>query len=367
MPANPGLVDLANIVAQVDSQGAPENEEVTPLPPVREGTPPPEEPTVPEDDDQTQLPEEQQPPAPGDAEEATPGSATDDALSHTDSAELNEALKGLNNDARKHLIEMAREVAEGNTSIGQLKRGHKIAEDFRAEIEEMRQQLEQFKANPTATAPTAAPSNGLLPEIAKLKTMEEVETHAEKAKAAVRFLEDFLDDNPNGGEIHGKTYSRQEIKERKRGWQDELDQLPRQAQRLQFQQQAQVRRSDARAELEKDYPWVAQADHAETKAIQKILRENPWMQSFDSPEYVAAIHHRGMKSLQEELAQRKGAKPPPARPVPGKVPTGKPHVTAPAAGGSRRPGDASANSALKGVMEKRDRNSLATLVSVTGR
>lgn len=359
-----GLGDLANFVAQVDAQAAEQTEDVQPLPPVK-GDPEPVADPAPPDDGQTPAEGDEQTPA-------TPAEGGDDAvqtdLSHTENADLTEALKGLNADAQKHLIEMAQAVASGEANIGQLKRGHKIAEEFRAQIDELKAQVEDLSQRGTRSAERGTNSS-LPPEIARLNTLAEVEEKMTQAKAAVRFLEDFLDDNPNGGEINGQTYSRQEIKAKKRAWQDDLEQLPRQAVVLQQRQQAQVQRSSARLELERDYPWFKETTHPDVKAVKDTLKANPWMNDFPSPEYVAALWNRGQKAMVDELTARKTGKPAATtapKPPAGKVPLGKPHATT-AAVPAKTGGDASARSALSGVMEKGDRASLAKFLAATGR
>lgn len=365
MPERPGLTDLAKIVAQVDAQGG-EETETPPLPPVKGDAPTTDKPTEQPDDAQTDTPPSDEQ-TQADEQSSEDGEVQTD-LSHTDdNAELTEALAGLNADAKKHLAEMARAIASGDTSIGQLKRGHKIAEEFKAQIEELNAKIEDLSAERgagSATTNAITPKN-LPPEIAKLKTIEEVEQAAEKAKAAVRFLEDFLDENPNGGEIGGQSYTRQEIKAKKRAWQDDLEALPKQAHALIRNHEFQTRMNAARSDMETDYPWLKQADHVETKAVKTLVKVAPWQTAL--PEYSAAVWNRGHKSLQDELAQRKsGGKPPGASARPqGKAPLGKPHTTQAAAPkGSER---ASANSALIGVMEKGDKTSLAALIAATGR
>ena len=100
------------------------------------------------------------------------GEASDDQISTTDDTELNEALSSLNDDAKAKLIQMAKDVSEGKTTIGELKQGHRNMRKALQRIEELEAKLEG--GEDTAAAAPVAPTVKIPPEVAKLKELHEV-------------------------------------------------------------------------------------------------------------------------------------------------------------------------------------------------
>lgn len=93
-------------------------------------------------------------------------------------ATLPPELAGLPEDIRTQLLELAKEVADGKTSFGQLKRGHKLQD----EIQELQKQLEDARKTPVANVAEGK----LHPEVAKLNSESEIANKRAELKQLVK-------------------------------------------------------------------------------------------------------------------------------------------------------------------------------------
>ena len=348
--------DLANVLAQMDGETAADDND--PSTGAADATPEvaaDESPTA-DNPDNTDLPETE-PAAEGENPETA--EAEDDDLSQSQDSELNEALKGLNADARKHLIEAAQAVQNGETTLGQLKRQLKLGRQENEELQQLREKVKALESQPPVTS---APPN-IPPTVAKLKTVEEVEQRQETAESSIRAIEDFLEENPSGGMVGDKEFTRQELIARKRALQDELKVLPKWSAQIVAKQQFSQQQAEARKQIVKDFPVLNDPEHPDTKMAREFLK-NPLVQSNVAADYMALALARGHRELQAELVKRKAgtltAKPA-AKPA-GAVPVGKPHAggTAPA----RTKSNVSTGELIQGV---KDKKSFAELLEATGR
>lgn len=294
------------------------------------------------------------------------------------SAELNEALRGLNADARKHLVEMAQAVAKGDVNLGDLKRGHKLAQQYTQEITALREEIAELKAgsNGAADGP-AVPMGNLPPTVAKLKNLQEVKQREFTAKQSVRELTRFLRANPDGGQIGEKQYSADQIQGLIDGWQDELDVLPERAEQIKGQQATETRQREVRLALEEKLPQFYTQDNPVGKRAQELAKADPYLAGMPNRDFVSlalAIGEQELMKLLTPAAARPGVKPAvgkpngaPANGKPvGKVPLGKPHG-APGGAPARAEGGVPVKTALEQVQKDGSRKSLATLLTATGR
>lgn len=304
-------------------------------------------------------------------QEAEAEEADETDLSQSGDKEIDEALKGLNADAKKHLLEMVEAVSKGETSLGQLKRQLKLGRAENEELTRLRTENEQLRSAPaTIVAGKDIPAN-----VAKLKTAQEVEARTQQCESAIDAIEDFLDANPTGGTIgegeNAKEFTREQLLERKRAMRDELKALPKHGATLQQQAQLQANREAVRAEVVKDYPYLKDPENADTKTYQHLLKERPEFKQFPNGDYLALCMARGHRELQaEKTARTKGgtaARPGATRPVvktAGTVPAGKPHAAGGGAPARTSKGTAPVDQLLKGV---KDKSSFADLIEATGR
>jgi hypothetical protein len=353
---------FAEIVTQRDREPEPEPK----ASPTAKAEEAPEEPqdAPPVEEPGEEISEEQPPEAVDESAAAEDADETD--LSQPDN-ELTTALAGLNEDAKKHLIEVAQAIAKGETSIGQVKRQLKLGRQENEELAQLREKVKELEAQPPAITTHAA----LPPTVAKLKTVEEVEQRQELAETSVRAIEDFLEENPQGGAIGDKEFTRAELIQRKRAFQDELKALPKYAQALQQQAQFRHVQSENRKQVLADFPVLNDPENPDTKTAREFLK-NPLVANHPTPEYVALALARGHRELQTELAARKTGKVaaalkpgtrPPAATKPGTVPAGKPHAASSAPARSQ-PASAPVKELLGQV---KDKGSFAELLQATGR
>lgn len=280
-------------------------------------------------------------------------------------SQVEQALEGMDDDAKGHLIELADFVKHGG-SLKDLKQGHKLLQ----RITELERSHAEELENVRASAASAPATTGNFPKsVAALKTVQDVRDRHEQVNGYVDYITDLLDANPGGpdtvvAEEGGKQYTRQELITRRSELRTEARQLPQRAQQIQGDAQRQAAQVKATSEFRSDFPWSGDANHAETKAIRQKLKDNPFLNHmFISPEYAAAVWMRGEKAMQQELAARKkspGARPA-AKPV-GKVPLGKPH--APSAGAAGRPAAAAstATSAMTRLKKEHSADALADVM-----
>ena len=348
---------FAKVVAMRDREPEPVAPQASPEPQAEPGTDDPAQtPSVEEPDPNLTEPK---PEAGGDEPKTEGADGTD--LSQTEDKTFKEALAGLNEDAKASLIEVAQAIAKGETTLGEVKRRMKLGRQENEELTQLRQEVERLK-----TAPPAVKSAAPIPEtVLKLKTLEEVEARSELADTSIRAIEDFLEENPSGGVIGDKEFTRAELIQRKRLFQDELKALPKQAQALQQRDQFNQVKTEARKQILADFPVLNDPENPDTKAAQSLLKSDPVINQYPNADYLALALARGHRELQAELAARKGGKPaakPAAKPA-GVVAPGKPHQGAAAPARSQN-GAAPVGDLLKGV---KDKVSFAELLAATGR
>lgn len=349
---------LLEMLGKMDEPAADPTQNPTPSQPESE----PETPQQPADDGepgQNDLPPEEQPQG---EDEVPPEGELKDDLSQPEK-ELAEKFQKLNPDAKAKLLDMVNSIEKGETSIGELKRGHKLT----SQIAELQRQIEELKTE-AETAATRTGDTSQPPGVAKLKTVQEVDARLDAATDAVRAIEDFLEEHPEGGEIKGKEFTRRQLIERKRELQDEIRQLPKRAQQIQQQTQMAQTQAQARSGFAKDYPWVDDPEHPSTIAVQNRLKTNPWLKNFASPEYVAHVWNLGEKAAQVEAAARKGGGKNgtvPTTPTKPKVPSGKPHAPSSASLPRSNP-KADVGAALNRARKEGSQSSLAALIDAAG-
>ena len=269
-------------------------------------------------------------------------------LSQTGDAELDAALNDLTPAMRKHVVEVSKllgdTVKPGELPrIGQLlSERHQLAETVATLTRERDEALQKAEAGGT---PASATGTVALPEnVAKLKSIGEVRARAVTARDSIRAIEDFLEENPEGGEVGGRTYSKKEMVQLKRQWQDELEALPQRQEQLQQTERFTQAQAQTRRQVLADYPWLNDPQHPVTSKIADAIKAVPLLKTTVAPEYWAAVLIRGKQAMDAELAQRKtkgnGGSPavtPGVKPV-GKVPARNPHAGG--GGATAQPGKA---------------------------
>lgn len=373
---------FAEVVAQVDREPEPENKEPTESG-AKPGTETPETPETEAAPANDLSPEEQQrleakaeelgltleEVQAQEAAEAEAGAGAGETVDLSQlEPEVAEALKGLNGDAQKHLIEIAQAVANGETTIGQVKRQFKLGKAENEELQTLRQRVQELEARP----PVAAASN-VPPSVAKLKTVEEVEARTEQLQDSVQAIEDFLDENPNGGQIGEQEFTRAQLVQRKRGLQEELRALPKQAQALQATARLTQEQATVRAGVVKDFPYYADETNPDAKLAREMIQGTPAIKAFPNMDYLALALARGHRELQAEKTKRAAGRLGAAakagvqasRPgvKPGVVAAAKPHTAVSAA--TKAPtGGKPVGELVKNV---KDKDSFAALLEATGR
>lgn len=309
-----------------------------------------------------------------DLSQGTEGTETTD-METAETAVLPAELAGLPEDVREQLLDIAREIAEGSTNFGELKRGHKLIAKHAEEMERLQGEVEGLRTQ-LAEASTAAAGDGRTP----FKSVKEVK----ERELRLRKLIDWCDDNPEGGEQNGQEFSAEDVKAARRAARDELNyQLPEIREQLQAHEQRQAQfsqaQSAAKANVLKTFPELKDSENPEAQAVGNILSKQPWMKSaFVSPEIAALTWHLGEQALRERAKKRGiafGANGLPAKAgVPGAARTpakaGTPNRPAvrtgrPASGGTAagaRPGGATSVAGAKERIEKE--HSVAALAAL---
>jgi hypothetical protein len=312
------------------------------------------------DPGQNDLPPEEQSQSGNDSQD---DSEDQNALSQID-AEFTERLKGLNADARKHLLELSEALANNETSIGQLKRNLKLDRRENEELARLRDEVEQLRAE-TAAAPTTQTPEGF----AKFKTVEQVEKRLNEVRDYSDAIQDFLDANPGGPDatynMDGKEVTRSQLIARRAELRKELQQLPRHAETIKHQAQLQQQRQQVTAQIRKDFPYLNDADHADTVMVRQLVRD-PKFSDVPNAEFIALAIVKGAKVLEAE--RKAGIKKPAttAAAVRGKVPLGKPHTSAGPSAPPRTSPQGNPKAALERVRKEGSETALAALMSQMG-
>lgn len=284
------------------------------------------------------------------AEAAAAGGAPEGALP----AELAD----LPEDVRNELLALAAEVAEGKTSFGELKRGHKLIGKHAEEVQRLNEELDGYKAK--LAEATAGNTSG--PTL--FKSVADVEARELKLQKVI----DWCEDNADGGQNGDVEFTAAEVKQMRREARDELKYtLPAQKQKLQAaaQQQTQftAQQTAARPQVLEQFPQLKDPQNPETRQVNEMLRKQPMLKAmFVSPELAALTWIRGEAAVRAELAKRSPN---------GKVQSPKANGQSPKAGAIPKgrpsgPGGSAAPARTNGVTVAKAKEQIAKERSVGG-
>lgn len=218
----------------------------------------------------------------------------------------------------------------------------------------------QVESLPTAELPE---------DVAKLKTVADVEREAARAKTLVRRIQRELDMNPGGPdtehELDGQTFRRQQLVEFRELLSDKLDTLPKR--RAQIEAVAANANANAaqRAALARDWPVLQDPEAQTTQLFNRFMRL-PHIASQPAAPVLAFTLARGYEAMTADLAARRNNGPGRTAVAAGRVPAGKPHTgggaaaAQPTAGGQIR-------SALDRFEKESSNEAFAALLKATGR
>jgi hypothetical protein len=344
-PGVPQTLPEDEITPTPAADASPEN------PPAEPGT---EETTGEESNPETTPPEADQDPQPE-------GKTDEDVLSQPED-QISAAAAGLDETQRTQLLDMLKSVKEGGTSWKDIKQGHKAWQQYAAEMAAMKQQVEELKAAGGSAPAEAGPAEALPEHLTKLKTADEVNRRMALARANVRQIEKFLDRNPDGGEVDGKQFTREQVIASKHQWQDELEVLPQLAATLTRRSELARARAEASVQIARDFPEFNDPENPDTKLARQLLADPRFAQEVNG-DYMALAMAAGHRLLQEKLKARKAPAKPAAKPQ-GKVPAGKPHAAAGAAP-SRAAAGPSSRDLIARVQKENSRQALSALLATT--
>lgn len=287
----------------------------------------PEDSTTPAGSDspgQETLPPEQTPPA--SPKDNADGS---EVLSQSD-AQLNEALAGLDDTQRTQLVDMLQDVASGQASWNDLKKGHKLTGQIEQLKREFQEQLDSLKADRELETTAPAPALEMPSGVAKLKTLGEIQARKVAVKDQLRAVNRYLATHSGEAEtvyeINGQPLTREYLVGKSEELQAEAEALPERAQQIVQQAQFREVRNAARVQIARNFPQLNDPENADAKATAQLLKD-PRFGGEPHADYLALAMATGHRVLQAELAERKakGNGGTPAR-FAGRVPAGKPHM-----------------------------------------
>lgn len=208
-------------------------------------------------------------------------------------------ISQLPQDVRALVTEMAREIASGKTTIGELKRGHKLAREFQSKMEAMQEQIEQLKAQPQPAAD---------PEPTDLNPITNVKDGAtlRKVKRETHELLEFAEENPEGGTFQGKEFDAAQVRDLRRQARRALDiWIPERAEQLARSTAIRQQQTQARQLTVQDFPYLNDGEHQDTKVARQLLAAEPALAGRVNADYLALCIARGNRELQSDLAKRK--------------------------------------------------------------
>jgi hypothetical protein len=154
-----------------------------------------------------------------------------------------------------------------------------------------------------------------------LKTVQEVKARLDTVQAHAESLTDFLDANTGdrntvydaesgetvNTEADGKRFfTRTQLIARRAELRAEARALPERGRELLQHAQFTQAQAVAKKQVLADFPWLGDPEHPETKQVAATLAQVPQLNQTQTPEYWAAVYTRGLKSMNDELAARKG-------------------------------------------------------------
>lgn len=241
--------------------------------------------------------------------------------------------------------------------------------ELAGKVAELESKLAEVESSTAATA-GQRPDATLPPTVAKLKTVQECEQRLQTAQASMETIQDFLDANPGDAgteyQMGEKIVTRQELIDSRKAWREEIRSIPQHAQALTQQAQFTRQQQAARQQVLTEFPYLADPEHATTKAVQAKLKEASFLNSFAAPEYAALVWVKGEQAVKAEVEARKGKTPAPLHRPAGTVPARKPMT---ASGSAARP-DAAAVSLQQAVSangKSGSKGSFADVIAAAGR
>lgn len=260
---------------------------------------------------------------------------TDLSQSETQAPALPPELAALPDDVRDQLIELAKEVSEGKTSFGQLKRGHRLNE----EIQQLQQELEE--ARKTTPAPVA-PGN-LHPAIAKLNSESEVQAKRAELKALVKECRLHA---TGYTAADGNEITPEQIQRLQADAENQLDDLQDRAQQLQQQSWVKGEQAKVEGQVRKFAPEFFDDKSALGQKF-KVLVNDPFIAQLPNRHFAAAAYALGEQQLLARLNKPAAAAAP--APKPGAVPKAKPAASA---GGGAPPKPDATRAKFESVLPK---------------
>lgn len=233
-----------------------------------------------------------------------------------ETAEREEAVRGLPKGVKKRIDKLAAKRREAEEEAARL----------RSEVERLKQEVERpAQIQPSASNPYA-----------RLKTVEEIQREAERAKQIRRWCEM----NPEGGLVKDSQgneteYTAEEVRQIKVKALDALDEhLPAQYNYVQ---------NAAKAEqvVAKEYPWWKDKSSSERQIAEAFLKHFPEITRFPDYKMVLGDYIRGMKSRESS----KGT-------APQRVPS-QPRSSASPLGSQRKPASFNGNDDLANIIASR--------------
>lgn len=292
-PSGPVTLDvLSQALAAVNPPEHPSNEDSPPTPTTAAN------PAAATDPGAT-LPEEQP------LEGNEPPAAGED-LSQLDEQQQGDPFAGLEPDVRAKAIELAKELQAQGLSVGEVKRIGKLLHDkgemesrLGQQIEALNAKIEELQAG--GQAAEANPAIPMPPKVAALKNPAEIE----RRELHLQSVLDFCEDNPDGGEINGQSFTAEDVKSIRRDARTELRWLPKRGQQLQQAQQFQQVQQQAREQTVKDFPALQDPENPDTKLARQLVSTDPQLAGRPNADYLALALATGHRLLQADLAKRK--------------------------------------------------------------
>jgi hypothetical protein len=215
------------------------------------------------------------------------------------------ALAAMDDGLQAEFLQLAEDVNAGLVNLGEIRRGHRLSTQFAEERWQLNDQITTLREQ-LAQGATNVPATSMPEVVARLKTPQDVTNRELQLRGVMRFCRK----NPEGGEFgegdQKQTYTREDISQMWDQAEDELALLPARRNQLESKASWSAKQTEAKRTALDLFPHLKDANNAETKQVNALVKAAPWIGDFFLSPHVAALTFiKGQAVMRAEAAKHK--------------------------------------------------------------
>jgi hypothetical protein len=203
---------------------------------------------------------------------------------------------------QKHISDLAKLLKDQGLSIGEVKRIGKLLKDkgdLGSQVQELQRKIDELStggagARPQpAAAADAGPFGHVTDEAGLRQVMRQMHE-----------IQDFIDDNPDGGSFNGKEFSADEVRAMRKDVRKALElHIPERRQQIAMEGQVRQQQTQVTQAVRKIAPELYDPENPASQRMQQIIQQHPYVAQLPDRDYAAAAFALGDQILQQRLAK----------------------------------------------------------------